>query len=74
LVHDLVCNEVLWQEGYGKGSWFGRYESKSLVGRDQYDWGDNLYLAIYKWWSSYALSKHERVSEGSCEMGRIGVG
>jgi hypothetical protein len=35
--------EMLWQEGYGKGSWFGGYESKSLVGRDQYNWGDDLY-------------------------------
>jgi hypothetical protein len=28
---------MLWQERYGKGSWFVRYESESLVGRDQYD-------------------------------------
>jgi hypothetical protein len=28
---------MLWQEGYSKGSWFGGYESESLVGRDQYD-------------------------------------
>jgi hypothetical protein len=28
---------MLWQEGYGKESWFGGYEPKGLVGRDQYD-------------------------------------
>jgi hypothetical protein len=32
---------MLWQEGYGKGSWFGRYESKSLVGKVQYDLREN---------------------------------
>jgi hypothetical protein len=33
-------------ERYGKGSWFVRYKSESLVGRDQYDWRDNFGLGI----------------------------
>jgi hypothetical protein len=31
---------MLWQERYGKGSWFVRYEFKSL--EDQYDLRENL--------------------------------
>jgi hypothetical protein len=32
---------MLWQERYGKGSWFGRYEFESLAGEDQYDLREN---------------------------------
>jgi hypothetical protein len=32
---------MLWQERYGKGSWFGRYGFESLAGKGQYDLRDN---------------------------------
>jgi hypothetical protein len=41
LFNDLVFIEMLWQERYGKGSWFVRYGSESIVGKDQYDWGED---------------------------------
>ena len=49
--------EMLWQERYGKGSWFVRYGFESLVGKDQHDW-EKIGLGKYNWWSFYALSKH----------------
>jgi hypothetical protein len=41
LFNNLDFIEMLWQERYGKGSWFVRYESESLVGKDQYDLREN---------------------------------
>jgi hypothetical protein len=50
-----------------------RYGSESLVGKDQYDLRENL-SRQYNWWSFYALSKHERVSESSGENRSHGSG
>jgi hypothetical protein len=65
---------MLWQEGYGKGSWFGGYKPESLVGRDQYD-GEMI-------WSRQDINGevfmlHQSMREfqiSSCETGHISVG
>jgi hypothetical protein len=31
---------MLWQERYGKGSWFESYEFERLIGKDRNDWRD----------------------------------
>jgi hypothetical protein len=40
-VYQFRFIEMLWQERYGKGSWSVRYGSEGLVGRDQYDLGED---------------------------------
>jgi hypothetical protein len=37
LFNNLVFIDMLWQERYGKGSWFVRYGFESVAGEDQYD-------------------------------------
>jgi hypothetical protein len=52
---------MLWQEGYGKGSWFVGYGCESLAGEDQYMIWEKIRLGKNIIDGVYALFKHMRV-------------